>query len=379
MKKTAAFVIICMLIIFLPAIALASEASASADATGVKAGEEVAITLTVSGTGIAAAQGSFTYDPSVLTFVSGSGGAADGTLSMVSAQKGGSDSLTAVVKFSAAGAGESVVTFSLDSTYDYSGASLGGCEAAVSIAVSAAADAPADIPASEDISKTGIPAKNAEGAQGAMYIWRSLSSLTLPGGYADRQVEYHGEFVGGAAVPDTDYPVLLYLSEADGQNAGYYVFDAERDILYPYQTLTSVRSVYTLMRPEDGTAPPDVFSPATLTIKEREFPAWQPQGGVELFLVYAKDPSGAKGFYLYDPEGESMQRYIAAKDESSDKNVSSPASAPGGSGSKSISLIWFCIVCGACVILLMLLLYVIIINGARNARHQPFRRSSRRR
>ena len=38
MKKTAAFVIICMLIIFLPAIALASEASASADATGVKAG-----------------------------------------------------------------------------------------------------------------------------------------------------------------------------------------------------------------------------------------------------------------------------------------------------------------------------------------------------
>lgn len=316
MKKTTFkrifSVLLAALLLALPALAFAegdTSITASADNTSVKAGDSVTVTVVVSGSKLAAVQGSFTYDPAILTYVSATGGAGDGTLSMISAEKGGSASMTAVIKFTATGAGESAIEFSADSAYDYSGAQLGASKAGVSITVTGpdCSDAPAI-----DLSVTGVPASNVEGATEDMYIWRSLTELTLPSGYADRQVSYNGEYVGGAAIADTEEPLLLYLSNVFGENGAYYIYDTTENLLYPYTTLSASSASYTIIR-SNGVTPPEGYEPAVFQLSEtKSIDAWLPLGGDgSVYLVYARASDGTVGFYIYDVENRSIQRYMA--------------------------------------------------------------------
>lgn len=311
MKKSIGALLI-LLFALLPAAVFAAELSLTAEATAVTAGDDVVLTFVVSGENIAAAEGVFSYDPAVLSYVGGTGGVSDGGISMLSLEAGGADYLTAVAQFTAIANGEAVVDATIQNAYDYDGNSLGGAQAAVSITVSGADGGQPSTP-STDYSKTGVAAQNVEGALEPMYVWRSLQSLTLPSGYADRQVQYKGEFVGGAAIPDTEMPILLYLSNATGDVAGYYVYNAERDILYPYTTVSSVLASYTLMRPDENVEIPEGYTAATLEISGIPIPVWKQAGmDAELYLLYARNSAGELGFFLYNVSDRSVQRYLEA-------------------------------------------------------------------
>ncbi len=323
-------------VLALPLTALAADLSVSADVTSVKAGDIVTVTVTVTDSRIAVADGVFTYDPALLSYIGSDGGASDGYINLVSAQKGGSSSLTAVIKFNAAAAGEAEIRVTMQSIRDYDGNALSAAEAGVNISI-AASDTPTDPGETQavDISLTGVAAENVTGATQPMYIWRSLSSLTLPSGYADRQVTYRGEYVGGAAIPDSEDIILLYLSEKTGENAGYYIYDEPKDTLTPYMTVSSVSKSYTLIWPDESITAPEGYEPTTLELKEKEAPAWMPNGGDgTLYLVYARNSAGERGWYLYDTELESIQRYIPVSGAASPtpqqtpEPTVKPASAP---------------------------------------------------
>jgi len=302
------------LAIAFPIAAQAANVTATAEPLSVDKGDKVTITVTVTGEHIAVAGGSFTYDPTLLTYVSGEGGVSDGTINLVSAQKGGSSSLTAVLRFTAIGAGDAEVVVTFDSVLAYSGEALPGGEARVSIAIAGPAETPGTsaTPVPTDLSLTGVEAENVQGATETMYVWRSLEKLTLPGGYADRQVIYRDEYVGGAAVPDSEEPILLYLSNKEGKNGGYYVYDEARNVLFPYVTMLSSSSTYTLLWPDETVTAPAGYEPTTITWKEREVPAWMPEGGDgSVYLVYARNSSGERGLFLYSVADESVQRFIA--------------------------------------------------------------------
>ena len=105
--KKLSVILALALVLAVPGVAFATDMSVTADPTSVKAGDTVTVTVTVSGAHIAVAEGVFTYDPAVLSYVSSSGGASDGYINMVSAQQGGASSLTAVIRFAAIGGGRS--------------------------------------------------------------------------------------------------------------------------------------------------------------------------------------------------------------------------------------------------------------------------------
>jgi hypothetical protein len=322
-----------VLTLALPGVALAADMDVAASSTSVKAGDTVTVTVTVSGAHIAVAEGVFTYDPAVLSYVSSTGGASDGFIQMVSAQQGGSSSLTAVIKFVATGGGEAEIRVTLRQVLNYDGDALGGAEAGVKITVAspeATPGQPGESPSPVDISLTGVAAENVTGAAAQMYIWRSLNSLTLPSGFADRQVTYRDEYVGGAAIPDTEDLILLYLSERDGSNAGYYVYDAEHDVLFPYLTMQSVSKYYTLIWPDEGADVPEGYTETTLEWKKKEVPAWIREGSDgSVYLVYARDSAGERGWYLYDTVYESVQRYAApAQTEPYPEPAASPTPQP---------------------------------------------------
>lgn len=222
--------------------------------------------------------------------------------------------MTAVVKFKALSGGTAEVYVTIEKALSYDEQSLESAEAGVSIAVtgSAAGTTGSESEPPADISLKGVAAKNVKGAKDDMYVWRSLSSLTLPAGFFDKQVTYNGEYVNGAAIPDSEDFTLLYLSDKAGDNAGYYVYDQKNDVLFPYLNVVSVYADFTLIWPDESVKPPAGFEETTLSWKKKDVPAWTQTGsGGTVYLIYARDSSGETGFFLYNSEDKSVQRFMA--------------------------------------------------------------------
>jgi hypothetical protein len=387
-RNTAACVLALALAMIFPATAFATNVTVTAEPLSVKTGDSVVVTITVTGEHMAVVNGAFTYDPSLLSYASGDGGASDGILSLVSAQQGGSSSLTAVVKFVAIGAGSAEIRVTLDSVLNYDGQDIGGAEAGVSVTIAADGAQPSESVSTVDLSLTGVEAENVEGAAEAMYIWRSLVSLTLPAGYADRQVEYRGEYLGGAAVPDSEEPILLYLSNKTGENGAFYIYDAARDTFFPYLTMLSVSSTYTLLWPDETVQTPDGYTATTVVWKDREVPAWLPEGGDgSVYLVYARNSSGERGLFLYNTLDESVQRYAAPPEAAPEPTPSpEPEATPAPAYSEDDGIlsglmgnpIVFFALAGACVVFLGLTItFVTLYSKASHGRHRAARMAKR--
>ena len=124
-KRTIALISALAILLVFPATAFATDISVTADSTSIKTGDNVTVTVTVSGGNIAAADGVFTYDPALLSYIGSDGGASDGYINMVSLQAGGSSSLTAVIRFVAIGAGNAEVYVTMDTVLSYDVQPLG--------------------------------------------------------------------------------------------------------------------------------------------------------------------------------------------------------------------------------------------------------------
>ena len=299
----------------MPVVALATDVSVTADSTEVKAGDTVTLTVVVTADHIGVVDGSFTYAPALLTYDSSDGGASDGYINIVSAEKGGSSSLSAVIKFTAKAQGTAAVNVSIDSVLSYDEKALEAGAGNVSITI-AASDAPPQTSGGEsapvvDLSQTGIPAQNVTGAEAQMYVWRDIGSQTLPSGFIDSQVNYAGEQVGGAAIPDSGEIILLYLSDAAGENAGYYIYTEQDNTLNPYITISSKAASFSIIPDQSVTAPAG-FEQTTLEWDDQSLPAWKSaESGDIVYLVYARNSKGETGFYLFNTDDESVQRYAA--------------------------------------------------------------------
>lgn len=372
--------VLAVMLVF-PMTAYATDISVTADSTTVKTGDTVLVTVTVSGDHIAVADGAFTYDPALLSYIGSDGGASDGHINMVSLQDGGASSLTAVIKFAAIGAGEAEVRVTMENVLSYDEQPLGAAEAGVNvfIASSGTQPTPGESAPTVDLSLTGVPAENVTGAAEPMYIWRTLTSLTLPSGFADRQVTYRDEYVGGAAIPDTDDLILLYLSNKTGEKAGFYIYDAQKDAFFPYLTIQSVSKNFTLIWPDDTVQVPEGYEEATLLWKEKQVPAWIAEGSDgSVYLVYARNSAGERGLYLYNVEDEFVQRYIAPSGGASEPTAAPTAGAKPSSGPDNphdvipVNAAVFYAVCGAAAALavaaaVFAILYIKATRAARRA------------
>ncbi len=347
--------------------------------TGIQAGDTVEITLTVSGKSMAAAEGFFTYDPTVLTYKESEGGASDGFLNMVSAAKGGSDTMSAHIRFTAAAAGSAQIAFTLEKVLGYDGKDQGGGEASVSITVAAAAPTPTPTPLNYAVE--GVQAQNVKGATDSLYIWRNLENVTLPSGYTETALEYHGETVAAATVADSDAPTLLYLSNAAGDVGSYYIYNAEADMLYPYQTVSSVSKSYIILAPDGSVALPEGFTETTLTIGEAQYTAWKSQDAQgEIYLLYARNSGGEVGYFVYNAQDASLQRYAvmpARPVEPMLPPVATPTPVPVETTPApelpqgiTLSNTVFYAACGGGALLILIIVWLVVSHSMENARRK---------
>lgn len=87
-KKLTAIILSLLIMLICSAAYADASLDAQADKAQVSAGDTVTVTITLKGDKLAAAEGSFAYDTSLLSFEEAEGGAGDGYISMVFPFKG---------------------------------------------------------------------------------------------------------------------------------------------------------------------------------------------------------------------------------------------------------------------------------------------------
>lgn len=370
-KKLTAIILSLLIMLICSAAYADASLDAQADKEQVSAGDTVTVTITLNGDKLAAAEGSFAYDTSLLSFEEAEGGAGDGYISMVSLSKGGESSLSARIAFKALAEGNAEVAFSITKILNYSGKELGAAEQKASVTI---LPGPEPTPTPEPISyaKEGVKAENVEGAEGDMFVWRSIENVTIPSRYSESTYQYHNETVAAAIVNDSDAPLLLYVTDDTGATGGYHIYDEAQDKLYPYMTVSSTSKSYIILEPAANVKAPEGFSETTLTIDEREYRAWRNDDAQSIYLLYARNPAGEVGFYAYSVEDASMQRYSVLPappiaPELPDTVTETPAPAepeatpsPVEKADGGISSVVFYIVVAVAVLLLAALLFIII-------------------
>lgn len=367
-----------ILLAVLPAAALAApELTASADNTSVTEGDTVTVTVTLSGKKLSAVEGEFTYDPSLLSFTEGDGGVSDGRIAMVSAEKDGSSSLSARITFTAAGAGDAKIDFSIINALNYSGEDQSTANASVTVSI-AAAPVTAAAP-DTDLTAEGIPAEGmTDDAGQQLYIWTDLENVTIPSKYSETTIDYKGQQVPAVEVPDSDAPTLLYLSTATGESGSYYIYDAEKGTMYEYKTISSSSRSYILLEPDGSVSLPDGFTETTITVNDEQIKAWageDAQGTV--YLIYGRNPDGEVGYYVYSDADKSIIRYSVMPARPVNPELPAEAEATPApeqtaeqANSGGISPIIFYAVCATAGILLIAL----IVTIAAHAREEKQRR-----
>ncbi len=326
-KKIGIIVAVVMLLnLMFVSTVFAASASVSASSSSVNIGDTVKVTFKFSADDIGGAEGSFSYDSSVLEYVSAGAGASNGNIAVV-ASSGGQSSLSTSVTFKAKAAGSTSVSASV-SVFAWTGAaSLGSASGSTKVTVAGATptEAPKPTPTKAPSTATANPTtkptstKEPDESQEPtpspsptpgisetgtavtileqeMYIWPSLATLTLPDGYTDGKVLVGGVEIACATSED-GLINLVYATDAEGENGDYFL--VYNETVMPFMQIEPRPATYTVLQLTDTTLIPEGFEASVMTVGEAEYPAFT-SSDATFYLLYAMDSTGRTGFYAYN-------------------------------------------------------------------------------
>lgn len=186
----------------------------------------------------------------------------------------------------------------------------------------------------------------------------AFSSTDIPAGFAEGTLTYEGE--EHKAIQNESGNVKMgYLVNAEGKG-DFFVYNEEDGAFSPsVQVIVSPKTSITLLTAESSLKVPEGYQEVKLTVNENEFPAWQDKEHEGIYLVYALNSKGEKGFYQYDVEEESYQRFL-----SEDTEPVKETSAKVGKLAKIVDK-HFTVVVGFAGLVVLLFLIIIIILAVK--------------
>ena len=329
-KKWISLLAACALLIGLFTVpASAASTSISFSSSSVTVGSTVTVTATFSGGDqtLGAVDAYLTYDPGVLQFVSGnsaSGGA--GSVSIVGFGDGSAKTLSYAITFKAIGAGSSAISLGVNQLLSFGDGEGGeavlpasGSSATLTVVSntgggggSGGGGGQSTRPSqSEAEPEPEEPVAEVTVSGESRYLWPTLDGVEIPDGFERFPYEYKGhEF---EAVRGTSQNLILFhMTNAEHADGRFYVYIPDEDVLYPYTGLSLGAAQYTVLRLPEGVTVPAGFKETELNIAGEQVPAWVLESGdhTEFYLLYAMNSEGASGFYMFDTQEETMQRYI---------------------------------------------------------------------
>lgn len=351
MKKTR--IVIFLLVILLvssmvPASAFAASVSVSVSSSSVKVGDTVTVKVTFKGKNIGAVQGSFSYDSSVLQYMSGNN-TSKGRI-VVYASGEGQSSLSASMNFRALKAGTASISVAASDIISWDEQSLGSAKVTVKSNQPAPTPKPTTKPTPKPTAKatpkptakvtpkptakvtpkpTAKPSPTAKSTQTpaptatltpvptvspsnitaivggeTKLVVSDISGIGIPEGAERSEIDYQGAQIDTAVKFGMN---LVYLTDEDGSNGKFYRFGD--NAFSPYIEINQTESYIVLPLPS-GEEVPEGFSAARLTVENNSVQGWVNENGQ--YLIYAIDSKGNKDFYSYDYNENGLQKYAAA-------------------------------------------------------------------
>lgn len=289
--------LVCSLLLLIPTTSFAVSASASANPSTVKKGDTLTVTIVFDGMNVGVVEGEYVYDKNILQYVSSDLGLGSSGKMALS----GSEAKT--ITFKALQEGTTKVHFSASNIYsldkDANGdtISFGHANANASIIVK---EPDLDTPTTtQEVFKISLRGET-------FYLWKNLSTVHLPEEFKLVELDYKTKKVHGA---ERDGVNILYLTDQNGENGNFYLLDPSEN-LFPLINLNT-SSAFGLVPPSSSVNLPKGYFETELELNQESIPAWQ-QNSVkhqDFYLLHLINKEGEKGFYLYDQEEETLQRY----------------------------------------------------------------------
>lgn len=239
---------------------------------------------------------------------------------------------------------------------------------------------------------TGIEAGTVATADGK-YVSSVFADEFMPVGFSKTTVTYEEQMVEAAQF-DMGGIVLLYVTDADGNNGNFDMYDQTTGELSDFLQISGIENRFIIaLKAGPDVSVPDGFTKATLNWNSQTLEAYAytgeaggaasggsdgaVAGGVapvdinDFFLIYAISSEGNKGWYMYDQNEGTYQRYvqnlhtgdkgnISGSGENLISKITSP-SADSEEGGVNVMLI----IVIACAVLLVALIITVIIMAVK--------------
>ena len=245
--------------------------------------------------------------------------------------------------------------------------------------------------AREDLG-TGIEAGTVATADGK-YVSSVFADEFMPVGFSKTTVTYEEQMVEAAQF-DMGGIVLLYVTDADGNNGNFDMYDQTTGELSDFLQISGIENRFIIaLKAGPDVSVPDGFTKATLNWNSQTLEAYAytgeagdatsggsdgaVSGGVapvdinDFFLIYAISSEGNKGWYMYDQNEGTYQRYVqnlhaGGKDNisGSGENLISKITGPGADSEEGGVNVMLIIVI-ACAVLLVALIITVIIMAVK--------------
>ena len=239
---------------------------------------------------------------------------------------------------------------------------------------------------------TGIEAGTVATADGK-YVSSVFADEFMPVGFSKTTVTYEEQMVEAAQF-DMGGIVLLYVTDADGNNGNFDMYDQTTGELSDFLQISGIENRFIIaLKAGPDVSVPDGFTKATLNWNSQTLEAYAytgeageatsggsdgaVSGGVapvdinDFFLIYAISSEGNKGWYMYDQNEGTYQRYVQNLHAGSKGNISGSGenliskitspSADSEEGGVNVMLI----IVIACAVLLVALIITVIIMAVK--------------
>ena len=246
---------------------------------------------------------------------------------------------------------------------------------------------------------TGIEAGTVATADGK-YVSSVFADEFMPVGFSKTTVTYEEQMVEAAQF-DMGGIVLLYVTDADGNNGNFDMYDQTTGELSDFLQISGIENRFIIaLKAGPDVSVPDGFTKATLNWNSQTLEAYAytgEAGGADLggsegaasgsegavsggtapvdindfFLIYAISSEGNKGWYMYDQNEGTYQRYVQGLHAGSKDNISGSGenliskitspSADSEEGGVNVMLI----IVIACAVLLVALIVTVIIMAVK--------------
>lgn len=297
-------------VMIIPVSVKASTVAASVNKDTCEIGDTITLVITsedADGAAVAP-EISITFDPNRLSFTACSTayGGGDGGLVTV-------NELESEMTFTALSGGSA----GIDVTAIYDGDGANPSMASCTIDVNG--EDTASMVIDETASSTGVEAGTIESPDGTKLVSSVFANEFMPKGFYKTTVTYEEQMVEAAQF-DMGNIVLLYVSDPANNDNTFCMYDQATGELSDFLQISGIENKFIIaLRAGEDVEPPKNFTKATLQWNSKVLEAYAYTGEAttesgpsigDFFLLYAISSEGNKGWYIYDQNEGTYQRFV---------------------------------------------------------------------